>query len=151
VTFKVDMSNVTGFTTPTVNGTFNGWSGNANPMTDANGDGIWETTIAIPAGTYEYKFAYDDWAGQETLISGSSCTVTNFGFTNRVLTVSDAATLNVVCWGSCLACSAPFFDVTFRVDMSQQSGFTTPTVNGTFNGWSGNTSLLTMIGRDKRI
>ncbi len=148
ITFKVDMSNVTGFTTPTVNGSFNGWNGTANPMTDANGDGIWECTIALQAGTYEYKFAYDDWAGQETLTPGSSCTISNFGFTNRLLTVSDAAVLNVVCWGSCLSCSAPSFNVTFRVDMSQQSGFTTPTVNGTFNSWSGNANPMTDVDLD---
>jgi hypothetical protein len=36
--------------------------------------------------SYEYKFAYDSWAGQESLTPGSSCTVSNGGFTNRTLT-----------------------------------------------------------------
>jgi len=148
VTFRVDMSNVTGFTTPTVNGSFNGWSGTANPMTDANGDGIWETTIPLQAAIYEYKFAYDNWTGSENLTQGSSCTVTNSGFTNRALTVSGATTLDVVCYGSCLSCSAPSYNVTFRVDMSQQTGFTTPTVNGTFNSWSGNANPLTDANGD---
>ena len=41
VTFQVDMNQVTaGFTTPEVNGTWNNWCGNCNPMTDADGDGI---------------------------------------------------------------------------------------------------------------
>ena len=48
VTFKLDMTQQTGFTTPEVNGTFNGWCGaTCNPMTDANSDGIWEATIAL--------------------------------------------------------------------------------------------------------
>ena len=34
--------------------------------------------------------------------------------------------------------SAFAFNVTFQVDMSQQSGFTTPEVNGSFNNWCGN-------------
>ena len=104
VTFRVDMNGVSGFTTPEVNGTFNGWCGNCNPMTDANADGIWEATLNLPAGSYEYKFSYDYWAGQENLTPGSACTITNFGLTNRVIDVSAATTLPALCWESCGAC-----------------------------------------------
>ena len=46
--FQVDMGLVTaGFTTPEVNGTWNSWCGNCNPMTDADGDGVWEATIPL--------------------------------------------------------------------------------------------------------
>ena len=134
VTFKLDMTQQTGFTTPEVNGTFNGWCGaTCNPMTDANSDGIWEATIALLPGDYEYKFAYDNWVNNgEQLIPGSSCTVTNSGFTNRVLTVGTTAmVLPTVCWNSCSAtCGAPLVPVTFKVDMTQQTGFTIPEVNG---------------------
>ena len=150
VTFRVDMTNVSGFTTPTVNGSFDGWCGNCHPLTDANADGVWETTLSLPVGTYEYKFAYDNWAGQETLIPGSSCTVTNSGYTNRTVTVSAAATLPVVCWASCVACSSvpPSYTVTFKVNMQNQTGFTTPEVNGTFNNWCGNCNPLTDANAD---
>jgi|694.fasta_scaffold26794_3 1,4-alpha-glucan branching enzyme len=150
VTFQVDMANVTGFTTPTVNGSFDGWCGNCHPLTDANADGVWETTLSLPAGTYEYKFAYDNWAGQETLIAGSSCTVTNSGYTNRAVTVSAATTIPTVCWASCVACSQapPSYTVTFKVNMQGQTGFTTPEVNGTFNGWCGNCNPLTDADAD---
>jgi 1,4-alpha-glucan branching enzyme len=150
VTFQVDLSNVSGFTTPTVNGSFNSWSGTANPLSDANSDGIWETTIYIPDGTYEYKFAYDDWAGQETLIPGSACTVTNFGYTNRSLTVSADATLPVVCWNSCSNCAAALLpkNVTFKVDMQNVTGFTTAYVNGSFNGWCGSCNPMTDANSD---
>ena len=150
VTFQVDMTNVSGFTTPTVNGSFDGWCGNCHPLTDANADGIWETTLSLPGGTYEYKFAYDNWAGQETLIAGSSCTVTNSGYTNRTVTVSAAATLPVVCWASCVACASvpPSYTVTFKVNMQNQTGFTTPEVNGTFNNWCGNCNPLTDANAD---
>jgi 1,4-alpha-glucan branching enzyme len=139
VTFQVDMQNVTGFTTPEVNGTFNGWCGGCAPMTDANADGIWELTIPLSAGSYEFKYAYDAWGGQENLTEGSSCTVTNFGFTNRTLNVNADVTLPVVCWASCTSCDqAPVtYNVTFQVDMQNVAGFTTPEVNGTFNGWCG--------------
>ncbi len=152
VTFKVDLSQVTSaYTTPTVNGTFNGWSGTANPLTDANGDGIWETTLQLAAGSYEYKFAADNWSISENLIAGSSCTVTNSGFTNRSLTVgSSNITLDPVCWGACVSCSqvAPYYNVTFKVNMSQVTGFTTPEVNGTFNAWCGNCTPMTDANAD---
>lgn len=151
VTFQVDMQNVTGFSTPEVNGNFNGWCGGCAPMTDANGDNIWELTIPLSAGNYEYKFAYDSWAGQETLLEGSSCTVTNFGYTNRSLSVSSDVTLPVVCWSSCSDCGSSIVpvNVTFQVDMSQYTGsFTTPEVNGTFNGWCGNCNPLSDLNGD---
>jgi hypothetical protein len=152
VTFQVDMTNVTGFTTPEVNGTFNGWCGACAPLSDANGDNIWELTIPLEPGAFEYKFAYDNWAnGGESLLAGSSCTVTNNGFTNRALTVSQDTVLPVVCWESCNACginNGPY-NVTFKVDMNQSGQtFTTPEVNGTFNGWCGACAPLSDVDGD---
>ncbi len=145
ITFNVDMSQQTGFTTPEVNGSFNAWCGSCAPMSDPEGDGIWTLTIPLAAGTYEYKFSADNWGSQETLLAGSACTVTNFGFTNRTLTVSADAVLPVVCWGACTDCaSAPnIVDITFQLDMNGQTGFTTPEVNGTFNGWCGSCNPMT--------
>jgi hypothetical protein len=149
VTFQVDMSQQTGFTTPALNGNFNGWCGPCNPMTDVNGDGIWEITLQLAAGSYEYKFTADGWSMQENLTPGASCTVTNFGYTNRFLTVTNSdITQPVVCWGSCSSCSAPSYNVTFQVDMSQQTGFTTPELNGSFNGWCGNCNPMTDANGD---
>jgi hypothetical protein len=110
VTFRLDMSGFEGsYTTPEVNGTFNDWCGNCNPMTNVSGD-IWETTITLENGTYEYKFSYDNWAGQENLIPGSSCTVTAEQFTNRVLEVSDDIELPEVCWNYCVSCDVVSLD-----------------------------------------
>jgi hypothetical protein len=97
---------------------------------------------------YEYKFAYDSWAGQENLTPGDPCTMTTDIFTNRVITVTEATTLDEVCWGSCESCETAVFDdlefytgvveptsvpVTFIVDMNEVAeAFTTPEVNGTF-------------------
>lgn len=111
----------TGFSTPEVNGTFNNWCGGCNAMTDADGDNIWEVTIPIEAGSYQYLFAYDSWSGQEQLTAGSECTVTNSGFTYRSLNVDADITLPTVCWASCANCiDVPSADVTFQVDMSNQ-------------------------------
>ncbi len=42
-----------------VAGSFNGWSTDAAPMSDDDGDGVWTAVLAIEPGTYEYKFAID--------------------------------------------------------------------------------------------
>ncbi len=149
VTFKVDMRGYSGsaFTTVNVNGSFNGWCGGCNAMTDANNDSIWEVTLPLLPDTIEYKFTVDGWNGQENLVPGSACTQTNFGFTNRVLTFTTATTLPSVCWNSCTACTgAPTSaNITFRVNMSQYSGsaYTTVNLNGSFNNWCGACAVMT--------
>ncbi len=42
MTFQVDMTNFTGFTTPEVNGTFSNSCGACATLSDANGDNTWE-------------------------------------------------------------------------------------------------------------
>ncbi len=151
VTFRVDMSQYTGtFNTMELNGTFNNWCGNCAQMTNT-GNNIWEITVELPAGPIEYKFSFDNWAGQENLIEGMPCTVTNFGFTNRSYNVTGDATLPVVCFASCQACGQgpATRNITFRVDMSEYTGtFTTPEVNGTFNNWCGNCAPMTNAGNN---
>lgn len=109
ITFSVDMNNYAGnFNTVYVSGTMNGWSGDANPLSDPDGDGIWTGTIAdIPVGVQEFKFTLDNWAGQEEFGGKSyTCTTTDPSgqFTNRKLVVSGDETLPAVCWNSCYAC-----------------------------------------------
>ena len=122
VTFQVDMNNVTSaFTNVYVSGTLNGWSGMSNPLTDPDGDGVYSGTLSLMPGSYEYKFTYDNWAGQESLdpaTSDSVCTVTAFGFTNRYATFGNADTiLPVVCWESCASCPVQTnFAITFKVN-----------------------------------
>jgi hypothetical protein len=41
------MSQQSGFTTPEVNGTFNGCGGNCFQMSDVDGDNIWEATADL--------------------------------------------------------------------------------------------------------
>jgi hypothetical protein len=142
VTFQVDMaqSNAPAGAIPYVNGTYNGWCGNCNPMTNIGGT-VWALTVPLaPNSNYEYKFTYNGWDGQENLLAGSSCTVTNWGYTNRSLAVGTTdMVLPLVCWNSCSACG-PQSAVTFKVDMTQYNlapGLV-PEVNGSFNGWCGN-------------
>lgn len=108
VTFTVDMNNVTGFTQPYVSGTFNAWSGDANPLSDPDNDGVWSTTLTIPTGTIEYKFTYDNWAGQEEFngTEKAGCTVRDPSgqFVNRGAVISGNMEMDTVCFNSCYAC-----------------------------------------------
>ena len=89
ITFSVDVSSedLTSGCPPTVAGSFNNWSSAYN-LTDI-GYGIWETTVDLnPNSYYEFKFGICGWE-LENLPSESSCTVTNYGYTNRFLNVTD--------------------------------------------------------------
>ena len=148
VTFNVDMNQVTQtFTTPEVNGLWNNWCGNCNPLTDANGDGIWTTTLPLTIGsTQEYKFSADAWTIQEQNNPAASCTNGNATYTNRVLVIPATDTiLNVVCWSQCTACDV---DVTLKVNMSWEKANNAISadgihVAGDFQGWlPGATEML---------
>lgn len=146
VTYSVDMNGYGGsFTTVYVSGTFNGWSGNSNPLTN-QGSGIWSVTLPIAEGLHEYKFTLDDWAVQENFTAGQVCTITNGGNQNRFLAVAgDDIVLSAPIFSSCaedLADPGPH-DITLSVDMSTFGGsLTTVYVSGTFNGWSGTSNPL---------
>ena len=114
ITFNINMDSAPDsikntFTTVYVSGNFNGWSGDANPLTD-NGDGTWTATVTIPAtsDSIEYKFQVDNWAagGDEQLTSGDPCTITDpsGAFVNRSLDVTGDEVLPVYCWSVCSSC-----------------------------------------------
>ncbi|MFT5010423.1 MAG: hypothetical protein ACI888_000981, partial [Flavobacteriales bacterium] len=112
VTFMLDMSNVTEtFTTPEVNGTFNGFCGDCSPLTD-EGNGIWSTTIQLASGSYDFKYSADAWTIQEDLTDVTGCAEVTDGFWNRsVLVAESAVELESVCWGECSACEVSVYEI----------------------------------------
>ena len=111
VTFRSDRSNSPSFTTAYLSGTMNGWSGDATAMTDADGDGVYEVTVSLLPGAYEWKFTADNWAVQENLdpaTSDSVCTITQGAFTNRYMMLGGTAdtTLEIHGWEQCGNASA---------------------------------------------
>lgn len=153
VTFKVDMNKYSGsFTTVNVNGTFNGWCGACNALTDTDKDGIWEVTLPLPQDSIEYKFTLDGWSGQESLKQGLACTKTTSGYTNRFLKITGKTDIGVVCWESCTSCaSTPTKStVTFFVDMKNYTkSYTNVNLNGSFNNWCGTCIAMTDANSDK--
>ena len=118
VTFRVDMNGVSdAFTTPEVNGTFNGWCGNCWAMSDADGDNIWEVSGDLAAGTYEYKFSADVWNIEEDLDPTLPCVVNAPPYVNRILILgTDDMVLDVAPWNGCAESSNNSGDVTGCLD-----------------------------------
>ena len=105
VVFSVDMNTTAGTTGVAWAGTINGWNNTSNPMSDDDMDGVYEVTISLPAGDHEYKFIQNaDWGLAESFNGSESCTTPPAEFVNRVVTVTGAAMLDVVCYNSCDAC-----------------------------------------------
>ncbi len=72
-----------------VMGNFNNWNRHGNRMTDADGDGIYETRLPLDNGVYEYQFVVDkheifDPENKEKVDNG-------FGSFNSLLRVTSAA------------------------------------------------------------
>lgn len=151
VTFTVDMtnSNIDTINGVYIAGTFNGWGGASNALSD-NGDGTWTGTLSLNNGYYEYKFITKDWASQEGFTKGDICTTTNYGNTNRTIVVDGATTVTTAKWNGCSESDTnpgPH-DLTLTVDMTAYGDTSGKTVyvSGEINSWSGNGNPLTNNG-----
>ncbi|QHL86666.1 T9SS type A sorting domain-containing protein [Nibribacter ruber] len=126
LTFRVDMSQQT--VSPNgvhVAGSFQSESGvgaDWNPatsvMTDADKDNVYELTVNVPAGVYEYKFINGStWLAPQPELVPAACGMEDgAGNVNRQVTVGASnVRLPVVSFGSCTT------QITFAVDMSQQT------------------------------
>ncbi len=117
-----------------LSGSFNGWGENAETaaaMTDADADGVWEVTIQLADGRYEYKF----WVDGEWIVDPDNPeTVPDCcGGVNSVLVVA------------CDDPTPPDCDTSFVYD-SGAAGGTAPSsvfVAGSFNEWSDSADELT--------
>ncbi|MDG2344041.1 MAG: choice-of-anchor J domain-containing protein, partial [Flavobacteriales bacterium] len=107
VTFQVDMNKVTSsFTIPELNGSWNGYCGNCDPMSDPDVDNVWEKTISLFTGSYEYIFSADSLVIQENINTNAPCSNGSFVLPRRFLNVgAQDITLPLVCWESCDACN----------------------------------------------
>lgn len=158
VTFQVDMNQQLSISANGVHiaGDFQaaaGYPGNWNPSTaellDPDGDGIYELTVSLPAGSYQYKYINGNaWGTDEFIPSG--CAVGG----NRGVTISGDTVLTAFCFGQCSPCGgAVTYDVTFQVDMNAQTAVSPNGVHvaGDFQasaGYAGNWNPATTMLSD---
>ncbi len=142
VTFQVNMSSSTVSGNGVhLAGPFQGWNPATTEMTDLDADGIYTITLPLAEGvTYPFKYINGNgWPNAETV--PGAC---NSGG-NRSVTVGNSdMTIPVVCYALCTVCPAANYDVTFAVNMSQQT--VSPNgvhVAGSFQGWLPATTLMT--------
>lgn len=74
--------------TVSVVGSFNGWSPEAHPMSDPDGDGTWEAILELEPGLYTYKFLVDGRAWYPDPAAGEQAD-DNFGGVNSLLRVGE--------------------------------------------------------------
>lgn len=138
VKFRVNMATQTVPVGMFVSGSFNGFSTTANPMTNVSGT-TWEANITLPLGVYQYKFVN---SGNYEGNLGAPCGNGN----DRVVNVTGATTLPLVCINSCTACPA-VVQLTFRVNMSNVT--VSPNgvhLVGSFNGFNTTANPMAPIG-----
>jgi len=150
VTFTVNTANITVGDNGMYlgGGVFGGAT--AHAMSDADGDGTWEVTVAMDPGTTgNYIFlnspnSDSDWGTKENL-EGQDC-ADPANYNDRILPAIDGDMTIQHCFGSCESdgtCPAatPTYDVTFSVDMSNYptgvGANDTVYLNGNFSGWCG--------------
>ena len=112
VTFRVDLSGHPNDSAFLRGGTINGWAAPGLPMSDDDGDNVWELTLSRMSGeTMEYKYNKGTSAGstEESLdpaTNDSICTLTSGPYTNRLLmTSANDSILPVNCWEECGPCT----------------------------------------------
>jgi hypothetical protein len=142
ITFRVDMTNETvSLDGVHVAGGFQGWAPGTTAMTLQASD-IYAVTLSLnPGDYYEYKFINgNDWPLAENVPAG--CNASG----NRYFTVPNVSTeLEAVCFGSCVVCNPPTVEVTFKVNMAEQtvSGDGVH-IAGSFQGWDPSANEMTL-------
>ena len=126
VTFRVDMSEQDITDGVYLHAAYDGWG--AIPMTDDDGDNIYEYTTSLETGVYQYLFQ-NSGANEAFDSTYVECTLTSGAYTNRVLEVADATIVtDAFCFNSCDACEGSggggggdsTFTVTFNVNMEME-------------------------------
>lgn len=149
LTFQVDMMfqsvNPAGVT---VAGDFQdeaGYPGDWSPgvifLSQVGSSSVYAVTVSVPSGTYYFKYINGTSWGQDESVPGGCA----FGGNRQVIVGTDPVVLEPVCFGSCTVCNPPTVDVTFRVNMAEQtvSGDGVH-IAGSFQGWDPAATLMTL-------
>ena len=86
VNFHIDMSNSnfpnSDYSAVVINGSWNNWGGWGLTLNDDNQDGIWEGSLDLNNGSYEYVVAVsgpaDNWSGWGSVLNAPSQSVCDY-------------------------------------------------------------------------
>lgn len=89
------------------NTTIPDWSPGATTLEDADGNGVWQITVSLPAGTYLYKYVngptWDPNEGQASTALDATCSVTDAGGNiNREVTISSDTVVGPYFYDQCV-------------------------------------------------
>ncbi len=128
-----------------VAGEFNNWNASADLMSDDDGDGVFEATIEIEPGRYEYKIVVDNVWMEDPVATEQ--TANPFGEFNSVITIPEGV-LAIESSGEG-AIAGPSTGAAAGGKTPVRFTFTPPTTNpslvtvaGEWNGWSMGTDYL---------
>ncbi len=150
VTFRVDMQNeIVSDSSVHIAGGFPSplpwWNPGGIEMTEPMLGSVYEKTLAlIPGETVEFKYINGNEWGDDEWVNGN-CSP---GGGNRTVTVpSNDTTLGLVCFNNCLPCVVPQVNVTFQVDMTNETVSADGVhIAGSFNGWDSDSTEMLPIG-----
>jgi hypothetical protein len=114
VTFSVDMKNekVDAAKGVCVAGSFQkaagfpaDWTPGTTKLVNKVGTTVWEVTLDLPVGKYEYKFINDDsWSGKEEKMNGKACEAGTSGNRSFSLATLTPITVGALCYNYCVTC-----------------------------------------------
>lgn len=149
VTFQVDMAfqtvNPAGVS---VAGDFQSELGNPGDwmpgvtfLTQVGATSVYATTVSLPSGVYYFKYINGNSWGQDESVPGGCA----FGGNRQVIVGTDPVVLEAVCFASCTVCNPPTVEVTFRVNMAEQTVSDDDVhIAGSFQGWDPAATLMTL-------
>ena len=102
VTFRIDMAGIDTTGGVYLQAEFNDWCGPCEPLADADEDGVWAATVALAAGTYQYKYTTDGWDGLVETVPSACDLYPEDEYTNRYVVVEDVdLMLAIHTWETC--------------------------------------------------
>jgi hypothetical protein len=147
VTFQVNMTEETVSGNGVhIAGSMQGWDPATTELLDPDLDGIYTVTLSLMSNV-EYQFKYingNTWADEEDVPAACEAS----GSTNRYeVTTSPDYSIPVVCFGSCVDCGGAYYDITFQVDMQNETVSGDGVyLAGTFTNWGTNAIAMTQNG-----
>ena len=114
VNFYIDMSNSnfpnTDYPAVVINGSWNNWAGWGVSLNDDNQDGIWEGSLDISNGTYEYVVAVsgpaDNWSGWGSVVNAPAQSICDYypsdQWANYGFELNQDVLDQIYCAGTCL-------------------------------------------------